>query len=225
MAHRMIDLSTPILTDHFRWKAERRELSSHGPDSHVQASWISIPCHGFTHMDAPRHFAADGATTSDLPLEASAGPAAVIDLTAIGPDEQVTEAAVEAASGHLRAGDIALLRTAWDLKASIREPAFWSTAPFMTAGACRVLRARGIRGIGFDFPQDHCIRDLVSGARRPAFEENTTHVELLLHGIVMFEYLCNMSEIRNDRVAFFGLPLKIPACDGAPIRAVAVEDA
>lgn len=224
MPRRLIDLTTPIVTDHFRWKADRRELASHGPDSYVQASWIGLPCHAFTHMDAPRHFSSDGATLSELPLEACAGPAAVVDLSSIGPDEPVTAEAAEAASSHVRAGDIALLRTAWDLKVSIAEPAFWASAPYMTAGACRVLKARGIRGIGFDFPQDHCIRDLASGARKPALEENVTHVELLLAGIVMFEYLCNMAEIRRERVEFFGLPLKIPGSDGAPIRAVALEE-
>ena len=58
-----------------------------------------------------------------------------------------------------------------------------------------------------------------------ATEENTTHIELLLKGVPMFEYLCNMTEIRRDRVEFIGLPLKLPASDGAPVRAIALEEA
>ncbi len=40
----------------------------------------------------------------------------------------------------------------------------------------------------------------------------------------MFEYLCNMMALTRERVHFVGLPLKVPHCDGAPVRAVAFED-
>ncbi|MCF3932355.1 cyclase family protein [Acuticoccus sp. M5D2P5] len=224
MTRRLIDLSTPIRTDHFRWPVSRKELKSHGADSYLQATWIGWPIHGFTHMDAPRHFDANGKTTSQLPLDVAWGPAVVVDLSAIGPDEPVTPAMLEAANADIRPGDIILLKTAWDTKASIDEATFWSTAPYMTTEACRWLYARSPKGVAYDFPQDHCIRDMVSGEREPAFEENVTHIELLLKGVTMFEYLCNLSEIRRERVEFFGLPLKVPDSDGAPIRAVAVED-
>ncbi|WP_420393121.1 cyclase family protein [Acuticoccus sp.] len=225
MPRRFIDLSTPIRTEHVRWPVERREARSHGDGSYVQASWLGWPVHGFTHMDAPRHFDADGGTTSDVPLEACAGPAVVVDVSAVGPDEPVTEALIAGAGADVREGDIALIRSAWDTRASIDTAEFWTTAPYMTTEASRWLRARGVKGVGFDFPQDRCIRDLVTGAREPALEENVTHVELLLRGVIMFEYLCNMAAIVAPRVEFFGLPLKVPDCDGAPIRAVAVEDA
>lgn len=93
----------------------------------------------------------------------------------------------------------------------------------MTAEACRWLYSRGIKAIAFDFPQDLCIRDYVTGARVPALEENTTHVELLLKGIPMFEYLCNTAEIASNRVDFYGLPMKLPHADGAPARVIAIE--
>ena len=120
--------------------------------------------------------------------------------------------------------DIVLLRAGWDRVESLDTPEFWTRAPYMTAEACRWLLARGIKAIAYDFPQDHCIRDYVTGERSPSFEENTTHVELLLKGIPMFEYLCNMNEIRQERVQFHGLPIKIPDCDGAPVRAIAIEE-
>ncbi len=46
---------------------------------------------------------------------------------------------------------------------------------------------------------------------------------LLLNGVPMFEYLCNTAEISRRRVDFIGLPLKLPDCDGAPARVVAIE--
>ena len=47
---------------------------------------------------------------------------------------------------------------------------------------------------------------------------------LLLKGVIMFEYLCNMNAITADRVHFIGLPVKIRGSDGAPVRAVAIQE-
>ena len=204
MTQRIIDLTTPIRTDHFRWPIERRTLRSHAEGDYVEVTWVGTSVHAFTHVDAPSHFAADGETTDALRLEQVMGPAAVVDISAVGPDAPVTEAAVAAAGGHVRDGDIVLVRAGWDRVESLDTPAFWTRAPYMTAEACRWLLARGLKAIAFDFPQDHCIRDMVTGARTPAFEENTTHIELLLKGVPMFEYLCNMTEIRGDRVELLG---------------------
>jgi kynurenine formamidase len=225
MARRIIDLTTPIRTDHFRWKAERRHLKSHQAGDFAEISWVGFPVHAFTHIDSALHFSRDGFTTDDITLDQVMGTAAVVDISGIGPDAPVTEQVVAAAGAHVREGDIVLMKAGWDRVESLDTVEFWTRSPYMTAEACRWLFARGLKAIAFDFPQDHCIRDYATGARKPAFEENTTHIELLLKGVPMFEYLCNMSEIKGERVDFIGLPLKIPHCDGAPVRAVAIEDA
>ena len=72
---RIIDLSMPI-ADHFRWPVERRLKSDHERGDLFQVTWLGFAVHGFTHMDSPRHFFADGRTTSDIPLEATVGNAA-----------------------------------------------------------------------------------------------------------------------------------------------------
>ncbi|MEM7426334.1 MAG: cyclase family protein [Pseudomonadota bacterium] len=224
MARRIIDLTTPIRTDHFRWRAERKVLQSHEAGDIAQVTWIGTTVHGFTHVDSERHFSATGPTFDDMPLERYMGPAAVVDVSSVQANAPVTGEMVAEAGGHVREGDIVLMRSGWDTRASLDSEEFWTTAPYMTAEACRWLLARKIGAIAFDFPQDYCIRDYVTDARRPAFEENTTHIELLLKGIPMFEYLCNMMAISRPRVEFVGLPLKLPECDGSPIRAVAVEE-
>ena len=223
MGRRIIDLTTPIKPDHFRWKAERKVLQSHEAGDIAQVTWIGTTVHGFTHVDSERHFSADGPTFDEMPLERYMGPAAVVDVSAVEPNSPVTEEMVAAAGSHIEEGDIVILRSGWDTRESLDTQEFWTRAPYMTTEASRWLYGRGIGAIAFDFPQDYCIRDYVTGARRPAFEENTTHIELLLKGIPMFEYLCNMTEISKPHVEFIGLPLKLPECDGSPIRAVAVE--
>ncbi len=224
MARKIIDLSTPIETGHFRWPVERSTPRSHASGDYIEATRLGWIVHGFTHMDSGRHFSPDGYTIDDIALDQVMGPAAVVDISAIEPNAPVTEAMVREAGDHVRAGDIVLMRSCWDQVESINTPEFWTRAPYMTAEACPRHYAREIKAIAFDFQQDHCIRDFVTGDRAPAKEENITHMELLLKGVPMYEYLCNMGEITKARVEFIGLPLKIPHCDGAPVRAIAIED-
>ena len=224
MGRRIIDLSTPIDADHFRWPVERRKLKSHTAGDMAEATWLGLSVHGFTHMDAPRHFDPGGATTDDVALETVMGPAAVVDVSAVGPNAPVSGEMIAAAGAALRPGDIALVRTGWDRVESVATPEFWTRAPWLSAEACEWLRARQVKAVAFDFPQDRCIRDLVTGDRQPEREENTSHMILLVNGIIMFEYLCNMTAITRPRVEFIGLPLKVAHCDGAPARAIAIED-
>lgn len=220
---RLIDLSTPILEDHFRWPVERKTPVSHAKGHNFQVTWIGMGVHGFTHMDSPRHFNKDGFTTDDITLDKVVGECAVVDVSGVGPNGAVTLERIAEAGAHVRDGDIVLMKSEWDTQRSIETVDFWADAPYMTTEASIWLRERGIKAVAFDFPQDHCIRDLATGARKPEREENTTHVELLDHGIVMFEYLCNTAEITRDRVEFFGLPIKLPNADGAPARVMVIE--
>ena len=57
----------------------------------------------------------------------------------------------------------------------------------------------------------------------PEWRENTSHIELLLKGVIMFEYLCNMSAIQSKRPLFVGLPIKVEDSDGAPARCVVFD--
>jgi len=116
-----------------------------------------------------------------------------------------------------------LLRTAWDRQRDHHTPEFWTDSPWMTREACEWLREREPRAVGFDFPQDYPIRGLLGGKAAP-MEEFVTHDLLLRHGVVLIEYLCNMGEIGRERVTLYALPLKLPGADGAPARAVAVEE-
>lgn len=224
MARNIIDLSTPIITDHFRWPVERKQQMSHANGDIVEISWLGWAVHGFTHMDSARHFDASGYSTSEIDLDQVIGSAAVVDLTPIDDNSPIDLERISAAGSHIKAGDIVVMKTAWDTRYSLQQIEFWTQAPYMTDEASQWLFDQGIKAIAFDFPQDKCIRDFVTGDRTPAFEENTTHIELLLKGIPMFEYLCNTAAITRPRVEFFGLPIKVPDCDGAPARVIAIED-
>jgi arylformamidase len=48
--------------------------------SAVTMSFMEIITHTGTHIDAPLHFIADGSTISDMPVDATVGPARVIEI-------------------------------------------------------------------------------------------------------------------------------------------------
>lgn len=218
----LIDLTMPI-EDHFRWPVERRLVADHAKGDLFQVTWQGFAVHGFTHMDSPRHYFEDGRTTDDIALEQTVGPAGVIDLLDIEPMTAIDGAMLERAGGHVGAGEIIVFKTGWGDQRSIETRDFWLDAPFLERTAAEWLLARAPKAVAFDFPQDHCIRLLLSGEVRP-IEEHVSHDVLLRNDVVLIEYLTNTAALTSSRVHFCCLPIKLPAADGAPARVVAWLD-
>jgi arylformamidase len=219
---RIIDLSMSI-EDHFRWPVARRLTSDHARGDPFQVTWLGWPVHGFTHMDSPRHFFANGATTSDIPLEATVGEAAVVDLAPVVPDQAITAERLAASARHVREGDIVVMKSCWERLRSPTTPKFWTEAPYLSREAATWLLERGPRAVAFDFPQDYAIRLLLKGEVRPV-AEHVTHDVLLRNGVILIEYLANTAALAAPRTFLCCLPLKIPSADGAPARVIAIED-
>jgi kynurenine formamidase len=219
---RIVDLSMPIITDHVRWKAERTVAGNLAAGDLFQVTTLKVSCHSFTHVDARRHYFADGKTIEETPLDAVVGDAAVIDLMDVVPNEAVGPEKLAARFGHVRPGDKVLLRSGWDGKRSFRTKEFWLDAPYLTREAALWLKDRGVTTIAYDFPQDYVIRLLLHGEIRP-IEEHVTHDLLLRAGVHMIEYVVNTAALREPRVLLSAAPLKIPGSDGAPARVYAIE--
>ncbi|HJM50961.1 MAG TPA: cyclase family protein [Alphaproteobacteria bacterium] len=219
---KIVDLSVAI-EDHLRWPVDRKLLASHDEGSNFQVTYVGGAVHGFTHMDAPIHFVAGGATSSEVALEKTVGEAAMVDLRPIAENTEITTEALAARAGHVGEGDIVLLKTCWDEQREFHTPEFWTTAPYLSRGACEWLLERGIRALGVDFPQDYPIRGLLSGEMAPT-SEYVSHDVLLRNGVILIEYLCNMGALEQDRVMLVALPLKLPESDGAPSRVIALLD-
>ncbi len=219
---RIIDLSMPI-ANHFRWPVERHLKSDHARGDLFQVTWQGFAVHGFTHMDSPRHFFADGMTTSEVPLETTVGEAAVVDLRPIRANEAITAGRLAAAAAHVEPGDIVLMQSCWEQQRSPETPEFWTDAPYVSRRAAEWLLAREPRAVAFDFPQDYTIRLLLQGEVRP-LEEHVTHDVLLRNGVILIEYLSNTAALTKPRTFLCCLPLKLPEADGAPARVIALEE-
>ncbi len=218
---RIVDLSMPI-ENHFRWPVERSQRGDLEAGDNFQVTYLGWIVHGFTHVDAPRHMLAGGATTDQVPLERTVGAAAVIDLSGLAAKTEITAELVSARGAHLEAGDIALLKTCWEDVHAPSTPEFWTESPYLSAAACRWLLARGIKALGVDFPQDYPIRLLLDGKSAP-IADFVSHDILLRNGVILIEYLCNLGALTGPRTTLFALPLKVPGADGAPARVIAYE--
>src|ERR1700704_1968390 len=91
---KLIDVSVPLdgnlptYPGNVPFNLEATKRIASGDSSNVSAIHMSV--HTGTHVDAPRHFFANGAGTDALPLEMLLGRARVIEVTSrrgIGPDD------------------------------------------------------------------------------------------------------------------------------------------
>lgn len=218
---KLIDLSMTI-EPHWRWPIQPELAMDHATGGPYMVTKLNIPMHAFTHVDTPLHMEPEKITVDKVPLDAYCGPAAVLDLTFVRPNQGITAEDLRRASGHLEPGDIVLLATGWEetCPTTIRE--HWSEAPFVTEEAARWLGEQEIKAVGFDFPQDELLREIPK--RHPPREELPTHYHILGKGIYLIEYLTNLGSLAGQRVLFFAPPLKVAGAEGALTRALAVVE-
>lgn len=219
---RIIDLSL-ALGEHFRWqRSPLIPVQSRQLGDVFETSRVELSCHSHTHTDAPIHYVPGGRTIDEMPIGSWTGPATVVDLTHVSANYPVSPADLDKQAGHLRAGDIALLKTCWGNEVDADSREYWQEAPYITDAATDWLVERGARAVGFDFPADRCLREEMNG-RRAERHEHTVHAGLLERGVPIIEYLANLSDITTDRVFLVAAPLRLVGADASPVRAFAIE--
>ncbi len=234
-AAEIIDLSHAYDADTLYWPTSpsRFELQvlAHGMTEggyFYSANAISTPEHGGTHLDAPIHFAEQGWTTAEIPLERLIGPAVVIDISeraAADPDTRLDGEDLfdwEADHGLVPEGAIVLLRTGWsrrwpDPLAYLGDdtPGDASNLHFPAYGeeAARTLvEERKVAALGVDTASidhgpstDFIVHQIANGANVIGLE-NLTQLEL----------------VPDTGAWVVALPMKIAGGSGGPARVVAL---
>jgi arylformamidase len=165
-------------------------------------SRMVLTTHSGTHVDAPAHFLAGGATIDQLPLEILLGKARVVELST---RERVDRADLEALD---LADDLrVLLKTRMSgqmLKAGYQEDHL-----YLTVDAAHYLAQAGLKLVGFDYLSI----DRFGSADFPA------HHALLEAGVVLVEGL-DLSEVGAGEYEMSCLPLRVGGGDAAPARVV-----
>ena len=176
------------------------------------ATTLTLYSHCGTHMDAPRHFLADGEGIEQIALETCMGPARLIDLTPVHPRELITPDRLGPAAGHVGKGDRVLLRTDWSHRHG--SSAWREELPRIDVSLARWLVERGVALVGVEPPSVADVNNLD--------ELTTVHHILLKAGIVIVEGLTNLDKLTTSNFDLVVLPLRLPGCDGSPVRAVAI---
>ncbi|KAI0310110.1 putative cyclase [Amylostereum chailletii] len=218
--HLVVDLSHPLTASggsychgHPIYNCER--ICSLGPDD-SNVSRLTLGSHTGTHVDAPVHFIAEGATISDLDLSILVGPAVIVDVRGRTPHDALTWSDFEPYEDRIGKGVMVLVCTGWSKH--------WGTQayfpnPRVTVDVARRLGDRGVRVIGID---------ALSPDGMPAEGEVATHAvhkEFLGRGGVIAENLTNLEVLLGSEGWVVSLlPLNLEGCDGSPIRAVAWKD-
>lgn len=201
-----IDITVPVATGMVRWpdtpavEVDRIKDVSRGDEYTLSA--LRMDSHTGTHMDAPRHFIASGKGIDEMPLEATVGPARVLEM---GDPESIKPEALR--PHRIAEGERILFKTANSNRRWVEE-GFSREYVHLTLDAARYLADRRIRCVGMDY---------LSVA---AFEHEAarTHITLLEAGIWIIEGL-DLSEVSEGHYVLACLPLKIEKGDGAPARA------
>ncbi len=165
-------------------------------------SLLTMGSHTGTHVDAPYHFIDGGARLGDVAVDRMVGEALVVDLRG--------RAAVDAAAlaaAPLRAGDILLCHT--DNSARWAAPDFQRDFTYLTLDAATLLVERGVRAVGIDY----------LSIEQFGSSDFPVHHRLLGAGVFIIEGL-DLGAVEPGRYTLVCLPLKYPALDGAPARAV-----
>ena len=161
-----------------------------------------------THVDAPAHQIAGGATLDEIPLDRLVTDAVTIDVSqrehgAIGLAE------IEPYLARVHEGDLVFLYS--DNARNYGADAYWTGWSYPDAEAARALIERGISGIGFDGPSADPV-------------DSTTfdlHHVWLSAGRLILENLTNLGEL-PARVSVVVAPMKVREANGAPARIFAL---
>lgn len=197
---------------------------------YYSAKKFSAPEHGGTHIDAPIHFAKNGKTVDQIPLDQLIGQAIVIDVfkeALKNPDYQVSIqdfANWESSYGKIPEGAIVLLYTGYGKywpdrlkylgtdktgKKALTDLHFPGLHP---DAAKWLVENRKINAIGLDTQS-------IDYGKSEFFE---THRILCAKNIPFFENVANLDQLPATGSFVIALPMKIEGGSGAPLRLVAI---
>jgi arylformamidase len=181
-------------------------------------SRLTLSTHAGTHVDPPAHFVPGGATVDILPLDVLVGPAVVVDLSeGRGPiDAARLAAALGDGDGN---GGISSPRLLFRTGAADDDPA---AAGALTPDGARWLVEHGVRLVGADTLSIEPA-SIEPASIDAAGDTYPVHRILLGSGMIIVEGL-DLFGVTPGRYQLACLPLRIAGGDGAPARAVLIDE-
>ncbi|MBN2556668.1 MAG: cyclase family protein [Anaerolineales bacterium] len=169
-------------------------------------SRLACSVHVGTHVDAPLHFVADGASIDEISFRTLVGRAYVVDL----PDVDRIDADVLEAAGIPTRTRRVLFRTRNSAMWTDSQHAFQKDYVALDVSGAEWLVRRGVQLVGVDY---------LSVA--PFKDGSEVHRILLEREIVVVEGL-DLREVTKGRYTLYCLPLRLIGSDGAPARVILI---
>ncbi len=171
----------------------------------VTMSFMEIITHTGTHIDAPLHFIADGSTISDMPVDATIGPARVIEIR----DPQKIKVA-ELEQYNIKEGERLLCKTRNSPK-TYTSPRFVEDYVYLDSPAADYLVKKGIILFGLD--------NITIGHAKDGDNVGHVHRTLLGAGVYILEDLA-LEKVPPGNYELLCLPLLMYNGDAGPSRAI-----
>ena len=213
----VIPLANPIAR-HWNWLGDT--LRPEPEPGFLPETGVDWPKHGFTHVDAPCHMVRGSLTLDECGLDQLCGEAAVVDVSDRVPAKPVTADVLESRGGHVRKGDIVILRSNLHRRFPNSSDDYWQHSPWLDASGSKWIVERGCKALVIDFPQDYNARDM--NGRLVTNDEFVEHRIVLGARLMHLEHVANLREIEQERVFLIGWPLRLPRADGGPASPVAL---
>ena len=191
---------------------------------------ISASEHGGTHLDAPIHFAKDGWTNDQIPIDRLMGSVFVIDIQeacAKNPDYQLQVEDIqnwEARNGMIPSNGIVLIRTGWSKLWPDKLKYLGNDKPgdasnlhfpgFSESAAVFLVKERKIKGVGLD------TASLDPGTSQD-FIAHQIFNEANVYGL---ENVAGLDQLPEKGALLIALPMKIENGTGGPVRIIALLD-
>ncbi|MGE5581824.1 MAG: cyclase family protein [Bacillota bacterium] len=201
-----LELSPELLVYPGDPAVEIKELLSIERGDIVNLSAITTCLHAGTHIDAPRHFLAGGATVPELSLEHFIGKAKIFAIE--GKDAVEVD---DLQKFDIKRNDRVLLKT--KNSALLSRPEFTRDYTYLSPEAAIYLADLGIQTLGFDY----LTIDKFDG------QDFGAHYALLRKNIAIIEGL-NLRGIEPGEYQLIAMPLKVKGGNGSPVRAVLIKE-
>ncbi|MFN3706922.1 cyclase family protein [Microcella sp.] len=177
-----------------------------------RVSALHLGTHTGTHLDAPAHSIADGATLEAVALDDLVAPLVVIDATGRAARERIGVDVLDGAP-TIRPGDIVAVRTGWDARFDDES---YLEHPVVDVALAAALWERGVRVLGVDTLNPDPSWPGEDGAWALPVHE----LWLGAAGVIV-ENLAALDRVPPRGAEAIILPLRLDGLDGAPVRAVA----
>lgn len=193
----------------FEWEVARA-LDKDG----WNARTLKIYSHAGTHMDAPIHFGVSDKTIDNITLGDCFCEAWIIDCSEIGSKGVIEVEHLGSIADDFKEGEGLIFRTGWSRL--FGTPAFRNELPRIGEELARWCVNKRVKIIGVEPPSVADVNDRI--------EVTLIHKILLGGDIIIVEGLINLDLIKTSKITFAAFPLKIAQGDGAPCRAMAINN-